>query len=69
MAPRVVVVGLASDFGCQVQMTNIEDHLLDVLGVIDLVYWQLASSGHMPEEYDVAIIEGAVTTEEHVRAL
>ena len=69
MAPRVVVVGLASDFGCQVQMTNIEDHLLDVLGVIDLVYWQLASSGHMPEEYDVAIVEGAVTTEEHVRVL
>lgn len=43
MAPRVVVVGLASDFGCQVQMTNIEDHLLDVLGLIDLAYWQLAS--------------------------
>jgi sulfhydrogenase subunit delta len=48
MAPRVVVVGLASDFGCQVQMTNIEDHLLDVLGTIDLVYWQLASSGTCP---------------------
>jgi len=69
MAPRVVVVGLASDFGCQVQMTNIEDHLLDVLGLIDLQYWQLASSGHMPAEYDVAIIEGAVTTEEHVALL
>lgn len=69
MAPRVVVIGLASDFGCQVQMTNMEDHLLDVLGAIDLSYWQLASSGHMPAEYDVAVIEGAVTTEEHVELL
>lgn len=69
MAPRVVVVGLASDFGCQVQMTNMEDHLLDVLGLIDLSYWQLASSGRMPEEYDVAVIEGAVTTEGHVELL
>lgn len=69
MAPRVVVIGLASDFGCQVQMTNIEDDLLDVLGLIDLQYWQLASSGHLPDEYDVAIIEGAVTTEEHVALL
>lgn len=69
MAPRVVVTGLASDFGCQVQMTNIEDHLLDVLGIIDLVYWQLASSGHEPDEYDVAIVEGAVTTEEHLETL
>ena len=37
MAPRVVVIGLASDFGCQVQMTNMEDDLLDVLGLIELV--------------------------------
>ncbi|GAB4291712.1 MAG: cytochrome b [Coriobacteriia bacterium] len=69
MAPSVVVIGLASDFGCQVQMTNIEDHLLDVLGLIDLRYWQLASSGHLPDSYDVAIIEGAVTTEDHVALL
>lgn len=69
MAPRVVVIGLASDFGCQVQMTNQEDHLLDVLGAIDLTYWQLASSGHMPTDYDVAVIEGAVTTGEHVELL
>ncbi len=69
MGARVVVVGLASDFGCQVQMTNMEDHLLDVLGTIELTYWQLASSGHMPADYDVAVIEGAVTTEEHVETL
>ncbi|MDP2181470.1 MAG: NADH:ubiquinone oxidoreductase [Actinomycetota bacterium] len=69
MVPRVVVIGLASDFGCQVQLTNMEDDLLDVLGGIDLVYWQLASSGHMPEEYDVAVIEGAVTTEAHIELL
>lgn len=69
MAPRVVVLSLASDFGCQVQMTNMEDQLLDVLGTIDLAYWQLASSGHLPDDYDVAIVEGAVTTEEHVELL
>lgn len=66
---RVVVVGLASDFGCQVQITNMEDHLLDVLGSIDLAYWQLASSGHMPDDYDVAVIEGAATTADHVELL
>ena len=50
-------------------MTNIEDHLLEVLGLIELSYWQLASSGHMPADYDVAIVEGAVTSEEHVELL
>lgn len=71
-APRVVVVGLASCFGCQLQITNVEAHLIEVLGQIDLRYWQLASSEPMPEDYDVAIVEGAVTTEEAeatVRAL
>ena len=69
MAPRVVVLSLASDFGCQVQITNMTDQILDVLGVIDLTYWQLATSGHLPAECDVAIIEGAATTDEHVALL
>jgi coenzyme F420-reducing hydrogenase gamma subunit len=65
----VAIVSLASDYGCQVQLTNMEDHLLAILGSIDLVYWQLVSSGHMPEAYDIAVIEGAVTTEDHVALL
>ena len=63
-APRVVVVGLASCFGCQLQITNAEQYLTSVLGQIDLRYWQLVTSEDMPEEFDVAIIEGAVTTAE-----
>ena len=55
--PRVVVVGLASCFGCQLQITNVEEHLLDVLGQIDLRYWQLTSSEPMPDAFDVAVIE------------
>lgn len=66
-APRVVVAGLASCFGCQLQITNAEAHLVDVLGQIDVRYWQLASSDPMPEEFDVAVVEGAVTTEEAER--
>ena len=62
--PRVVVVGLASCFGCQLQITNAEEHLTKVLGQIDLRYWQLVTSEDMPDEFDIAIIEGAVTTRE-----
>ena len=62
--PRVVVVGLASCFGCQLQITNAEQYLTQILGQIDLRYWQLVTSEDMPDEFDVAIIEGAVTTKE-----
>ena len=70
--PRVVVVGLASCFGCQLQITNAEPYLMQILGQIDLRYWQLVTSEDMPDQFDVAIIEGAVTTreaEETVRAV
>lgn len=68
--PRVVVIGLASCFGCQLQITNDEAHLLDVLGQLDLQYWQLASSAPEPEgDVDVVVIEGAVTTEESRRCV
>lgn len=69
MRPKVVVVGLASCFGCQLQITNDEPHLVDILDQIDLQYWQLVSSEDMPEHYDVAIVEGAVTTEESAELL
>ena len=69
MAARVAVISLASDFGCQVQVTNLDDQLLALLGQFELSYWQLASSGHLPDEFDVAVIEGAVTTEEHIALL
>lgn len=67
--PRVVFVGLASCFGCQINITNAEAHLVDVLGQIDLRYWQLTHSVPMPEEFDVAVVEGAVTTEEAAATL
>lgn len=68
--PRVVVIGLASCFGCQLQITNAEAHLLDILGQFDLEYWQLASSAAQPQgPVDVVIIEGAVTTEESLRTV
>lgn len=68
-APRVVFVGLASCFGCQINITNAEAYLLDVLGQIDLRYWQLTHSEPMPDEFDVAVVEGAVTTEEAAETL
>lgn len=68
-APRVVFAGLASCFGCQINVTNIEAHLMDVLGQIDLEHWQLTSSDPMPDDFDVAVIEGAVTTDAAVETL
>lgn len=62
--PRVVFFGFASCFGCQLQVTNKEAYLMDVLGQIDLGYWQLVSNDPLPSSFDVAVVEGAITTQE-----
>ena len=67
--PRVVIIGLASCFGCQLQITNMEPYLLDVLDQIELVHWQLASSDPLPDDFDIAVVEGAVTTKEAAETL
>ncbi|MCL2437954.1 MAG: NADH:ubiquinone oxidoreductase [Coriobacteriia bacterium] len=66
--PKVIVLSLASDFGCQVQLSNFP-YLLESLSTIDLAYWQLVISADMPTDYDLAIIEGAVTTTKHLKLL
>lgn len=68
MKPRVVVLSLTSDFGCQVQLSNYPE-LVEMISTIDILYWQLVTSGSMPTDYDVAVIEGAVTTTEEEELL
>ena len=68
MKPRVVVLSLSSDFGCQVQISNYPQ-LLDMISTFQIGYWQLVLSGDMPAEYEVALIEGAVTTTEQIALL
>jgi len=66
--PRAIVVSLASDFGCQIQLSNFP-HLLESLDTVELLYWQLLVTAPLPTDYDIAIIEGAVTTGEHIELL
>ena len=62
--PRVAIFGLASCFGCQLQITNNESQLTSVLSHIELSYWQLVDNASLPSEFDIAFIEGAVSTEQ-----
>ncbi len=66
---RVAIFALASDFGCQLQLTNQEDDLVKFLEQFDLTYWQLVADMPEPLDYDIAVVEGCVTTEEHIELL
>jgi sulfhydrogenase subunit delta len=61
--PRVAIFDFACCEGCQLQIVNLEEDLLNVLSLIDPVEWREAMS-EQSEEYDIAIIEGSITRPE-----
>ncbi|MCK4959742.1 MAG: cytochrome B, partial [Planctomycetes bacterium] len=61
--PRVAIFDFACCEGCQLQIVNLEEEILDLLGGVDVVEWREALS-EQSEEYDIAIIEGSITRPE-----
>ena len=67
--PVVAFFGLTCCAGCQLEILNLEDDLLDVLGHINLVQFRMGSSATHPGPYDVCFVEGSVTNEAELTRL
>jgi sulfhydrogenase subunit delta len=61
--PRVAIFDLACCEGCQLQIVNLEEELIDLLSLVQPVEWREAISDQS-EQYDIAIIEGSITRPE-----
>ncbi len=64
--PRVAVFKMASCDGCQLQLLDAEEALLELAGAIDIVNFAEASSDMRPGPYDVTLVEGSISTPEQV---
>ena len=68
--PKVGVFKFASCDGCQLSLLCAEDELLTVAGKIDIAYF-LEATSHIDEgPYDIALVEGSITTPadiDHIR--
>nr|MBP7323676.1 cytochrome B [Deltaproteobacteria bacterium] len=60
MKPRVAIFDFACCEGCQLQLVNLEEALLDLASMVDVVNWREAISDR-GEEYDIALVEGSIT--------
>ncbi|MGA9160164.1 MAG: sulfhydrogenase subunit delta [Actinomycetota bacterium] len=70
--PRVAVFKMASCDGCQLQLLDAEQALLELAGAIEISNFAEASSHVEPGPYDVTLVEGSVSTpeqEEQVRQI
>lgn len=66
--PRIAIFDFACCEGCQLQIVNMEEELLELLSVVDPVEWREAMSDQS-EDYDIAIIEGSITRHEDEKRL
>lgn len=62
MRPRLAVVKFASCDGCQLQLLNAEDELLTLTGLVDIAYFPEARRRQRSGPYDIALVEGSITT-------
>ncbi|MFC1822841.1 hypothetical protein ACFL9T_09055 [Thermodesulfobacteriota bacterium] len=58
--PKVAIFDFACCEGCQLQIVNLEEEILDLVSVVDPVEWREAMSDHS-DVYDIAIVEGSIT--------
>jgi coenzyme F420-reducing hydrogenase gamma subunit len=58
--PKIAIFDFACCEGCQLQIVNLEEEILSLLGVADVVEWREAMS-EKSDEYDIALIEGSIT--------
>jgi coenzyme F420-reducing hydrogenase gamma subunit len=60
--PRLGVFKFASCDGCQLSLLDCEDELLAVSAAIDIAYFPEASRAMLKGPYDLALVEGSITT-------
>ncbi|MGE3317382.1 MAG: oxidoreductase, partial [Planctomycetaceae bacterium] len=60
--PKLGVFKFASCDGCQLSLLDAEDQLLAVAGAVEIAYFLEATSHIDPGPYDIALVEGSITT-------
>jgi NAD-reducing hydrogenase small subunit len=67
--PRVATVWLDGCSGCHMSLLDMDERLLDIFARADLVYSPLVDYKDYPEDVDVCLVEGAVSSEEDLHKI
>jgi coenzyme F420-reducing hydrogenase gamma subunit len=65
--PRIAIFKLASCDGCQLSLLDLEDELLDLAAAVEIVHFPEATTRSEDGPYDIALVEGSVTTSEQLQ--
>ena len=69
MKLRVATVWLGGCAGCHMSFLDLDEFLIELAGLIELVYSPVVDVKEFPENVDVCLIEGAVCNEDNLEIL
>jgi NAD-reducing hydrogenase small subunit len=67
--PRLATVWLDGCSGCHMSFLDMDERLFEIAERADLVYSPLVDTKEYPEQVDVCLVEGAVSSEEDLRKI
>lgn len=63
---RVATIWLDACSGCHMSLLDLDERLLEIAPKIQLVYSPLVDTKQIPENIDVTLVEGAISTDEDI---
>jgi sulfhydrogenase subunit delta len=67
--PKIAFFDFACCEGCQLQVANLGELLLDILNTVNVVEFREVMSEKWDEAFDIAIIEGSITTQHAIERI
>lgn len=67
--PKLAVYKFSSCDGCQLQLLELEDELLELAGEIEIAYFLEARRRVIPGPYDIGLVEGCISTPDEERLI
>ena len=64
---RLATAWLGGCAGCHMSFLDLDERLIDLAGIVELVYSPLADIKEFPKDVDVALVEGAVANVDNLR--
>lgn len=60
MKPRIGIFGFTGCAGCQLEILNLEDILLDICNLVDVVNFRMMKSENSDGPFDISFVEGSI---------
>lgn len=65
--PRIGIFKFTSCDGCQLSVLNLEEELLDLVGLFQVAYFREATDKTLRGHFDIALVEGSISTDRQRR--